>query len=123
MTERRQRIPKFTAMELNEGTSFRFYCELSGAAVHTTGPVAAQTAEEALQTAWEKEGKASFNFCRKCGRWVSDVMFNADVCECVDCAPWEEMPNFCSHCGCRVSHKDVFCRKCGTRLQYGEVWT
>lgn len=26
-------------------------------------------------------------------------MYNADVMECVDCAPWENVPKFCPECG------------------------
>lgn len=43
----------------------------------------------AVEAAWEKGGRAKFNPCGQCGRWVSDVMYNADVHECVACAPWE----------------------------------
>lgn len=49
--------------------------------------------------AWEQEGKQHFNQCRRCGRWVSDVMYNADVLECVGCTPWENVPKYCARCG------------------------
>ena len=41
-----------------------------------------------------KGRRAKFNPCGRCGRWVSDVMYNADVHECVACAPWENLPHF-----------------------------
>lgn len=104
------------------GNQYRFFCALSGAAICTTRPIRADTQEEELKIAWETEGRTFFNHCHKCGKWVSDVMYNADVCECVDCAPWENKPNFCPKCGEKVPTHDVFCWKCGTRLQYGEVW-
>ena len=106
-----------------EGNRFRFYCDISGAAVCTTGPVRAGNAEEERMIAWELDGKKHFHLCLKCGRWVSDSMYNADVCECVDCTPWEEVPNYCPHCGEKVPAPDIYCRKCGGRLRYGEVWT
>ncbi len=48
----------------------------------------------AVEAAWEKGGRAKFNPCGRCGRWVTDVMYNADVHECVACAPWENLPHF-----------------------------
>lgn len=35
----------------------------------------------AVEAAWEKGGRAKFNPCGRCGRWVTDVMYNADVHE------------------------------------------
>lgn len=104
-----------------KGNRYCFFCDLSGAALCTTEPVRADTPEEELFTAWEQEGRKHFNRCQKCGRWVSDVMFNADVLTCVDCTPWEEPPQFCWKCGEAVSPEHTFCHKCGARLQYGEV--
>lgn len=105
------------------GNRYRFFCDVSGAAVCITRPIRADTPEEALMLAWETEGRKQFNQCHKCGKWVSDVMYNADVLQCVDCAPWENKPRFCQKCGSKVSASDTFCRKCGARLQYGEVIT
>ena len=74
--------------------------------------------EEALMVAWKREGRQHFNHCHKCGRWVSDVMYNADVMECVDCAPWENVPKFCPQCGKRLPSPERFCSKCGAKLLY-----
>ena len=101
------------------GSRYRFFCELSGIAVCTTRPIRAETPAKALQLAWEGEGKLCFNRCGKCGRWVSDVMFNVDTLECVECSPWEEPPNFCPHCGA-AAKSGRFCPRCGGKLQYEE---
>lgn len=103
------------------GNRYRFYCDASGMAVCTTKPIRADTREEELRLAWETEGRQYFNRCTKCGRWISDKMYNADVLQCVDCAPWQNKPNYCAHCGEKITDSDVFCRKCGVRLRYGEV--
>lgn len=103
------------------GNRFRFFCDLSGITICTTGPVRAASADEELYMAWESEGKQHFNLCGKCGRWVSDVMYNADVLQCVDCAPWEDIPGFCRKCGAKASASDKICTKCGALLRYGEV--
>lgn len=105
------------------GNRYRFFCDASGALGCTTNPVRADTPEEELLLAWETEGKKHFNLCHQCGKWVADVMYNADVLQCVDCSPWENKPHFCRHCGIEVALTDTFCRECGTRLQYGEVVT
>lgn len=105
--------------ENSDGRVFRFFCESSGAAVHTTKPIRADTESEALKIAWESEGKAEFNKCHACGKYVYDAMYNADVHNCVDCTPWEDPPQFCSKCGSKTLIGDNFCRRCGTRLMYG----
>ena len=61
------------------GNRYQFFCDLSGALACTTEPIRADTPEEALMIAWKREGRQHFNHCYKCGRWVSDVMYNADV--------------------------------------------
>jgi len=104
------------------GNRYRFFCEASGAAICTTAPFHADSPEEELQLAWEKEGKDHFSQCPKCGRYVCDTMYNADVCECVDCAPWEDNPKFCRKCGAPISEKQTYCTQCGDRAFYGEVW-
>ena len=104
------------------GNRYRFFCEASGAAVITTKPIQAETQEKELALVWESEGRSHFNRCPKCGRFVCDTMYNADVCRCVDCSPWELHPNFCKKCGEAISKGDAFCGKCGYRVQYGEVW-
>ncbi len=103
------------------GNRYRFFCDLSGAAMCTTEPVLADTQEEELMLAWESEGRQQFNLCHSCGKWVCEAMYNADVGHCVECTPWEERPNYCSVCGERIPADDVFCRKCGAKLQYREV--
>ena len=103
------------------GNRYRFFCEASQAAVCITGPVQGSTPEEELLLAWETEGKQHFNRCHKCGKWICDAMYNADTLECVDCAPWQERPNYCTHCGKKLSGIDRFCEDCGTHLRYGEV--
>ncbi len=93
------------------GNRYQFFCDLSGALACTTEPIRADTPEEALMIAWKREGRQHFNQCHKCGRWVSDVMYNADVMECVDCAPWENVPKFCPECGDPFDDGDMVRRK------------
>lgn len=101
------------------GMRFRFFCEVSGAAICTTAPTPPQPVEAALDKAWLSEGREHFSLCHRCGRWVSDLMYNPNTLQCVDCSPWEERPAFCPHCGARVLDERPFCLKCGKRLQYG----
>lgn len=77
------------------GNCYRFYCESSGMAVYMTEPIRADTPQEELELAWNKEARRCFNRCAACKRWVSDVMFNVDEMKCVDCAPWQEETEFC----------------------------
>ena len=100
------------------GNRYQFFCDLSGALLCTTTPYHAAAPEQELLLAWESEGKPKFNLCCKCGKWVSDVMFNADVHECVECAPWQEVPNYCPHCGKKLTDPEWFCPSCGTKLLY-----
>lgn len=122
MTDNAKKTAPYKIITDAGGNKYRFFCALSGAAMCTTKLIRADTQEEELQIAWETEGRQHFNFCHKCGSWVSTVMYNADVLECVDCAPWEERPAYCSHCGEKIPSSDTYCRKCGLRLQYREVW-
>lgn len=103
------------------GNRYKFFCAASGMALCITNPVRAETQEEELKIAWETEGKKLFNRCEKCGGYVSDAMYNADVLKCVDCAPWENKPKYCAHCGKEIPSSDRYCRDCGAKLQYGEV--
>ena len=121
MVNRENKIAKYKIIADSGGTRYRFYCEASGAAVCTTKPVKAETPEKELLLAWE-EGKESFSLCPRCGRLVCDAMYNADVCECADCAPWENKPNYCKKCGTVIPKGNVFCTGCGVRARYGEVW-
>jgi len=112
---------KYRIIADSGGSRYRFFCDVSGMVLCTTKPVRGDTQEEELKMAWETEGKQHFNRCAKCGKWVSDPMYNADMLQCVDCAPWQEKPNYCTHCGKKISGTDRFCEACGTRLRYGEV--
>lgn len=97
------------------GNRYRFYCESSGMAVCTTAPIHSKSAgsPQELLLAWESEGRQHFNRCQKCGKWVSDVMYNVDALQCVDCSPWEDPPLYCSRCGARLSQDGGRCPKCG----------
>ena len=112
---------KYRIIADSGGSRYRFFCDVSGMMLCTTKPVRGDTQEEELKMAWETEGKQHFNRCGKCGKWVSDPMYNADMLQCVDCAPWQEKPNYCTHCGKKISGNDRFCEACGARLRYGEV--
>ena len=101
------------------GSRYRFFCDVSGMAMCTTKPLPAVSAEHLLQ-AWETEGRPCFNRCNRCGKWVSDVMYNADTGQCILCSPWEEQPLFCPDCGNQAPLTDLFCSKCGRKLQYKE---
>ena len=100
------------------GNRYQFFCDLSHALVCTTQPIRADTPEQELAQAWESQGKAEFNHCKKCGKWVSDVMYNADVHECVECAPYEAEPNYCKSCGIRIDKPFGKCPACGHKLVY-----
>lgn len=105
-----------------EGVRLKFYCDLSGMLLCTSSVYKIsddKDADSALNEAWISEGRENFNLCHKCGSWVSDLMYNADVLECVNCSPWEEIPEYCPKCGSKVSNQAVFCEKCGNRLMYG----
>lgn len=95
-----------------------FFCDLSGALACVTEPIHADTPEQALEIAWATEGKKEFNICQKCGNFVSDVMFNTEVHECVACAPWENYPLYCHQCGKRITDITRHCPKCGVLLRY-----
>ena len=101
------------------GNRYKFYCDRSGALGCTTGVIRAFSPDEELRIAWETEGKQHFNRCKRCGNWVVDVMYNADVLECVDCTPWEDRIRFCSHCGEPVKDDALCCEKCGAQVRYG----
>ncbi len=82
---------------------FRFYCDISGDLSCVTKSIRADTEDEALEIAWETEGRWAFDRCPQCGRYVSSAMFNINAERCLDCAPWEnEYPVFCHHCGIRL---------------------
>ncbi len=117
MSDSRNKTAPYKIISDTGGNRYRFFCERSGMAACTTNPIRADSPEEELQLAWENEGRAKFNRCRRCGKWVSDIMYNPETFECVVCSPLESTPpSFCPKCGARVPPSDEFCRKCGTRL-------
>lgn len=101
------------------GNVYQFFCDLSGAMCARTNHYKNSDPEKELMIAWEKEGKSNFNLCHKCGRWVSDVMYNPDLLHCVRCSPIEDIPDYCPECGAKTEDLSVFCHKCGVRLMYG----
>ncbi|MBE6007570.1 MAG: zinc-ribbon domain-containing protein [Lachnospiraceae bacterium] len=104
-----------------DGIRYKFFCDASGMALCTTAPVYAKTQDESLMLAWKREGRKYFNLCSKCGRWVSDVMYNAETGQCVSCSVWEDIPAFCPNCGVKLTMYSEFCFECGHKLQYKEV--
>lgn len=54
---------------------FRFYCDISGELCCVTKSIRADTEDEALEIAWETEGRWAFDRCPQCGRYVSSAMF------------------------------------------------
>ena len=114
-----RKTANFRVLPDGDGTRYQFFCALSGAHVCTTQPVLADTPELALELAWDSEGKRHFNHCSKCGNWVIDAMYNVEVLECVDCAPYEGVPLYCKSCGEKVgTANDNRCSKCGALLAY-----
>lgn len=98
------------------GHRYQFLCGLSGAVACTTKLFDTEISENELLEAWETEGRECFNKCHKCGKWVIDAMYNVDMLECVDCAPWQEEPLYCSNCGEAVDTCESICSKCGKPL-------
>lgn len=101
------------------GNRYQFFCDLTGALLCTTKAYRETGPDAELELAWEGEGKNHFQLCHKCGKWVIDAMYNADVLECVACAPWENTPEYCKYCGTKVSVSDYVCPKCNAHLIYG----
>ena len=97
---------------------FQFFCDLSGALEYTSNPIGSANHEKELELVWNKEAKAHFNVCHKCGKLVGSEMFNAEVFECVACAPWEDAPKYCPHCGQKVIGAENKCTVCGKSLRY-----
>lgn len=80
----------------------------------------ADTEDNALEIAWETEGRWAFDRCPQGAVCVlRHVQHHAE--RCLDCAPWEnEYPVFCHHCGIRLKDPDAFfCPACGARLLVG----
>jgi hypothetical protein len=78
---------KSTMAEENGRYRFTFLCALCGEG-RSTQPIAADTAQEALEAA-RREARVYFNRCHRCGRWVCDDHYNEDVMLCTGCAPRE----------------------------------
>lgn len=115
----------YKALTDSGGYRFMFYCDLSGAQVCSTQKAyCGKTQEEALQSAWQAEGRNHFNRCRKCGKWISVTMYNVDVLECVGCAPFEAEAKFCKNCGAKIQDPTKPCPACGKPLvYYGKEWS
>lgn len=121
MPENGRKTARYRILAGPEGNRYQFLCDVSGALVCTTEPVFLDTPERELQFAWESEGKKCFNMCHRCGKWVSDIVYNAETFECVECSVWEDTPAYCPHCGEKVEEESIFCTKCKNRLKYGNV--
>ena len=101
---------------------YQFFCDLSGSLEYTSEPVKKVLSDNKIEKLWIKEAKGHFNLCRKCGKWINTVMFNADVWECVACAPWEDAPRYCPHCGKEAENQiGNKCKYCGLPLRYEGV--
>lgn len=115
--------PKKTAdykiVVLSGKKTYQFFCDLSGALCAEIVPHKDADPEKELMLAWEGKAKENFNVCHKCGIWVSDVMYNPDVHNCVRCSPIEDIPEYCPKCGEKTKDSEIFCHKCKVRLMYG----
>lgn len=100
------------------GNRYQFYCDVSGALMCTTRLYKSDDPEKERILAWEAEGKQYFNLCHKCGKWVMDAVYNPEVFECTDCAPFEHETRFCKFCGVKVDEDVRFCPACNKKLHY-----
>ena len=91
---------------------------MSGALVCTSQYVQSVFPDDELMIAWKTVGEQHFNKCHKCGKWVIDAMYNAEVLECVECAPYEEEPMYCKHCGIKIEKISNKCPECGMPFLY-----
>ena len=115
----KKKTADYKIVSTSGGNVYQFFCDLSGALCVETASYKEDDSEKELMLAWEKEGKNIFNLCHKCGAWVSDVMYNPDVLNCVRCSPIEDFPEYCPKCGTKTQDAETFCSKCGVRLMYG----
>ena len=114
-----KKVATYKAVPDGDGYRFLFYCDVSEAHVYTTkGVYGGDSEEAALFAAWQEEGRRHFNFCHRCGRWVIDAVYNAEVLECVECAPYEVEPKFCKSCGAKLEPELNSCPSCGKKLIY-----
>ena len=114
----KESIARYRVVADAGGNRYRFYCDASGALACCTKPYHTAPPEQELLLAWENEGAQYFNRCSKCGRYVIDAMFNAEVLECVECAPFEGEPAFCKTCGVKIKSPCRSCPSCGSLLVY-----
>ena len=113
------RTAKHKVVPDSGGYRFIFYCDVSDAHVCTTRQIyRGNSAEDALLAAWKAEGRSYFNRCHKCGKWVMDAVYNAEVLECVECAPYEAEPKYCKNCGTKIEDSVKNCPSCGKKLIY-----
>ena len=113
------RTAKHKVVPDDGGYRFIFYCDVSDAHVCTTSQIYQGDSEEAaLLAAWQAEGREHFNRCHKCGKWVIDAVYNAEVLECVECAPYEAEPKYCKNCGAKIEDPVKNCPSCGKKLIY-----
>jgi hypothetical protein len=99
------------------GDKYTFFCDLSGAVVHTTDPICAVGEEAALALA-KRESRDYFNRCRQCGKWIGDTVYNIDEAKCVECAPFDMAPHYCTECGGPLKENAETCAGCGARVKY-----
>lgn len=114
----KNKIASYRIVSDVRGRRYQFYCDLCGALGCTTVGIKSDSSEKELEYAWETEGRHHFNRCHKCGKWVIDAMYNAEVLECVACAPYESEPDFCKFCGARIREPKRNCPQCGKPLIY-----
>ena len=117
--EQKRRTAHYRITSTDTGNQYEFFCDLSNALVCVSEPIVTDPSDDELMLAWEQYGKAHFNQCRKCGKWVSEVMYNPDVFHCVKCTPLEDYPNYCPECGAKAQNPSNFCHICGAKLFYG----
>ena len=110
---------KYKILPDDGGNRYMFFCDLSDAHVCTTKKVySLDDPEKELLEAWRAEGSRLFNRCQKCGKWVVDEVYNAEVLECVECAPYECEPNFCKNCGQKLEQSEKKCPVCNKAVVY-----
>lgn len=114
-----RKTANYKIIPCDSGSRYRFYCDISGVLACVTKEVyKGDDPEEALLLAWKREGHENFNQCHRCGKWVIDAVYNAEVLECVDCAPYEAEPKYCKNCGAKIEDPVKICPSCGKKLIY-----